>query len=316
MLASELFYLLKPLIPRWVQIGLRRKIVLHKCLSCSHVWPIDPRSSNPPDQWTGWPEGKRFALVLTHDVDTAGGHQKCMELARLETAMGFRSSFNFVPERYAVSAELRRYLTEHGFEVGVHGLIHDGKLYKSREVFQSRAVRINRYLEEWEATGFRSPSMQHNLEWIHDLNIEYDASTFDTDPFEPQPGGMQTIFPFYVAGNDGSKGYVELPYTLPQDFTLFVLIGETNIDIWKRKLDWIVQNGGMALLNVHPDYMSFEGGKRQVDEYPAQFYEEFLQHVLTSYQGLFWHVRAKDMACYWLAEILPRQTRTAPLEMQ
>jgi hypothetical protein len=79
--------------------------------------------------------------------------------------------------------------------------------------------------------------MIRNLEWIHDLNIEYDASTFDTDPFEPQPEGVTTIFPFWIRGNGDQNGYVELPYTLSQDFTLFILMGEKSREIWKRKLD-------------------------------------------------------------------------------
>ncbi len=134
------------------------------------------------------------------------GQERCQQLKELEMKHGFRSSFNFVPRRYEVSADLRRCLAEAGFEVGVHGLYHDGKYYDSREIFRNRAVHINNYLREWEAVGFRSPSMQHNLEWIHDLNIEYDASTFDTDPFEPQSDGVRTIFPFLVTGSAGTEG--------------------------------------------------------------------------------------------------------------
>ena len=33
-----------------------------------------------------------------------------------------------------------------------------------------------------------------------------------------------TIFPFWVESNHDKKGYVELPYTLPQDFLLYILI--------------------------------------------------------------------------------------------
>ena len=98
--------------------------------------------------------------------------------------------------------------------------------------------------------------MFHNLEWLKELNVLYDASTFDTDPFEPQPDGANTIFPFWVGRSDGS-GYVELPYTLPQDSTLFLVLGEKTNDIWKRKLDWVARHGGLALVNVHPDYTAF-----------------------------------------------------------
>ena len=110
--------------------------------------------------------------------------------------------------------------------------------------------------------------MQHKLSWLHELGVEYDTSTFDTDPFEPEPDGTATIFPFWVPGPNGS-GYVELSYTLVQDFTLFRVLRERNIDIWKRKLDWIVERGGMVLLNTHPDYMCF-GGKPARDEFPVE----------------------------------------------
>ena len=118
--------------------------------------------------------------------------------------------------------------------MGVHGLEHDGKLYSSKENFFGRAQRINEYLHRWKATGFRSPLMQHKLSWLHALDVDYDTSTFDTDPFEPEPDGMGTIFPFWVPGEAGG-GYVELPYTLVQDFTLFRVLQEKNIDIWKRE---------------------------------------------------------------------------------
>ena len=36
---------------------------------------------------------------------------------------------------------------------------------------------------------------------------------------------------------------------------------EKTPEIWKRKLDWIARQGGLALVNIHPDYIDFsEGG--------------------------------------------------------
>ena len=296
---NRIYYLLKPFIPRHLQIKIRRQMVMRKRLACANTWPIDRKSNKKPDGWLGWPEGKRFALVLTHDVETAKGLNKCYELIRLEEKLGFRSSFNFVAEEYDIMPELRRYLTGNGFEVGIHGLYHNGNLYKSKKIFQRQAVRINQYLKEWGSAGFRAPSMYHNLNWTHSLNIEYDASTFDTDPFEPQPDGMGTIFPFFVHGNSSQKGYVELPYTLSQDFTLFIIMQEKTIDIWKRKLDWIVENGGMALFITHPDYMNFDGTKLNHEEYPARYYKEFLEYIKSKYAGQYWHALPKEMARFW-----------------
>ncbi len=297
---TNIYYYIKPVIPRHIQIVLRRKLILQKRLSCADIWPIDRKASNPPKGFPGWPGQKKFALVLTHDVDTAKGLEKCHKLVKIEEELGFCSSFNFAPERYSVLPELRHYLTNNGFEVGVHGLYHDGKLYKSKKVFQSRAIKINQYLKEWESVGFRSPAMHHNLDWIHDLNIEYDSSTFDTDPFEPQSDGVGTIFPFRVPKNSTDKGYIELPYTLSQDFTLFVLMKEETIDIWKQKLDWIADSGGMALLNTHPDYMNFDKGKLGMEEYSVEFYEEFLGYIKSKYEDQYWHVLPKEVARFCL----------------
>jgi hypothetical protein len=301
MLINDIYYLLKPLIPRRLQIALRRTIAHRKRSLYSELWPIDEKAAKLPDHWPGWPYQKQFAVVLTHDVETAKGQEKCLDLIKLETEFGFRSSFNFVPERYKVLSELRHYLTQNEFEVGVHDLTHDGKLYRSRNIFNKRAVRINHYLKEWKSVGFRSGAMHHNLTWIHDLNIEYDSSTFDTDPFESQPDGMRTIFPLWIPGNSAPNGYVELPYTLPQDFTLFVLMQEKSIDIWKRKFDWIARNGGMALLITHPDYMNFGGQKQGIEQYPVEYYIEFLEYIKCSkFEGQYWHVLPKDIARFWM----------------
>jgi hypothetical protein len=301
----DMYYTVKPLLPRRLQIFLRSKLVLHKRKSCESIWPIDEGASKLPEAWPGWPDQKQFALVLTHDVETAKGIKKFLSLVMLEEKLGFRSSFNFVPERYYTPPELRHCLTSKGFEVGVHGLYHDGKLYKTRKIFQQRAVRINHYLKEWNAVGFRSPAMHHNLEWLHELNIHYDASTFDTDPFEAQPDGMRTIFPFWVQSKASPHKYVELPYTLPQDFTLFILMQEQTIDIWKKKSDWIAAHGGMALVNTHPDYMHFAGKKPGMEEYPAEYYVTFLEYIKKNYEGQYWHALPRDVARFWALAFCP-----------
>jgi hypothetical protein len=250
-------------------------------------------------RWPGWPDRHQFAFVLLHDVESELGQSRCPELMALDGKMGFRSLFSFVAEGYQVSSALRRDLVNNGFEVGIHGLKHDGKLFVSEKSFAKQADRMNGYLKEWESVGFVSPSMQRNLAWMHYLNIEYATSTFDTDPFEPDPEGMRKIFPFIVKGRDGRHQYVELSYTLPQDFTLFVLLKEKTIDIWKKKLDWIAAKGGMALLITHPDYMNYGNGKCAVDEYSVELYREFLEYVQAKYRGRFWNPLPKEISQFW-----------------
>ena len=298
MIRNKLYYGIKPLLPAFARRAIRRWFALRKRSQVSDIWPILPGSERPPNGWPGWPQGKKFAFVLTHDVEGPGGVAKCRQLMELEMKLGFRSSFNIIPEGdYRVTRELREELTRNGFEVGVHDLHHDGQLYRSRKNFGENAARINRYLKEWGAVGFRAGFMLHQLDWLADLDIQYDTSTFDTDPFEPQPDGVETIFPFWKEGANG-RNYVELPYTLPQDSTLFLLFGEPDPGIWLRKLDWIAGHGGMALINTHPDYIAFDREPTGNQTYKADFYKTLLDYARQRYGETAWFALPRDVAAY------------------
>jgi glycosyltransferase involved in cell wall biosynthesis len=309
MLSHRFYYGLKPYVPWRVRMALRRLSARRKREQFSDVWPIDRAATKAPTNWRGWPQDKKFAFVISHDVEGPAGLAKCERLAALEEQMGFRSCFNFIPEgEYSVPATLRASLTARGFEVGVHDLQHDGKLFRSRRDFELKAARINGYLRDWNVAGFRSGFMLRNLEWLHDLNIRYDSSTFDTDPFEPQSDGAGTIFPFWISarGNSGvsagpasnpspARGYMELPYTLPQDSTLFLVLQEKSAEIWLRKLDWLAAHGGMALVNVHPDYLRFDEAPSS-RTYPVEHYIALLEHVRSRYAGTYWHSLPRQVA--------------------
>jgi hypothetical protein len=172
--------------------------------------------------------------------------------------------------------------------------------------------------------------MFRNLDWIGYLDLEYDMSTFDTDPFEPQPDGVGTIFPFIVYRNsvqgpgfkvqdfnstdptnsrntinstDSKNFFIELPYTLPQDHLLFIVLRERDIGTWRRKIDWIAGKGGMALLNTHPDYMTPSARNGCKEEYPISFYIEFLNYISNRYKGEYWHGLPRETAAVWRAMI-------------
>lgn len=306
MLAHRLYYGLKPYLPWRLRMTLRRWAARRKRAQYTPSWPIDPSAAQPPVDWPGWPEGKQFAFAITHDVEGPAGLERCLPLVAIEAELGFRSCFNFIPEGpYRVPDSLRAALRSHGCEIGVHDLEHDGRLFASKARFGPKADRINRHLNDWEADGFRGAFMLRNLEWIHDLQVKYDSSTFDTDPFEPQTEAAGTIFPFWIPRvpqepNGGATpasrtGYVELPYTLPQDSTLFLVLQEATPDIWLRKLDWVAEHGGMALVNIHPDYVQFDGTASD-RTYPVAHYRRLLEHVRTRYAGRFWHALPREIA--------------------
>jgi glycosyltransferase involved in cell wall biosynthesis len=315
--ANRLYYNLKPYLPWGFRMALRRIVARRKLKDCQGIWPINEAAGNPPAGWPGWPEGKKFAVLLTHDVEGPEGVAKCRRLMQLEKELGFHSAFNFIPEGdYAVSRELREELSQNGFEIGVHDLHHDGKLFQTRQDFSKNAREINHYLKEWGAAGFRSGFMLREMDWLQDLNIQYDASTFDTDPFEPQPDGTGTIFPFWVPRprsemrdpksvqpsafslQPSARGYIELPYTLAQDSTLFLVMRDRTPAIWLQKLDWIAGRGGMALVNVHPDYLRFPDEPASPRTYPVALYVELLKHVRKRHAGMYWQPLPREAAAF------------------
>lgn len=310
----EIFYYIKPVIPRGLQILARQTIAAYKRNASKHIWPINSSATALPIGWNGWPNQNRFALVLSHDVDTVRGLDRCIQLMEIEKDLGFISTFNFVAEDYKVPISLLQELKESGFDVGLHGLRHNGKLFSSRNIFDLSIPRINYYLRKWGAVGFHSPSMHRNLDWISELDIEYSSSTFDTDPFEPQPDGVNTIFPIWITNSSRTRGYIELPYTLPQDHCLFVILKETDIKVWNQKLKWLAENCGMAFLNTHPDYMNFSGRRNSLEEYPVNYYRDFLEHIQNEYKGQYWHVQPKGLARFWSSMLIESQVSPANLE--
>lgn len=297
--SKQLYYSLKPFLPRYVINQIKSANARKANKEFSLQWPIEDRFAHfqweiirqimiltSEDELTihhFWPRGNRFALVLTHDIETAKGQTFVRKVADLEENLGFRSSFNFVPERYQLDYQLINDLSDRGFEVGIHGLKHDGKLFRSENTFKKRSLAINSYFEELDAVGFRSPLMHRNPEWMQSLNIEYDLSFFDTDPFEPMAGGCMTIWPFTIGR------FVELPYTLVQDSTLGFVLGETTPRIWLDKLEFIKSFWGMALLNTHPDYL--------IDSNIWVIYQEFLQTIKDQHN--YWHALPREVARWW-----------------
>jgi hypothetical protein len=126
--------------------------------------------------------------------------------------------------------------------------------------------------------------MHRNPYWMQALEIEYDLSFFDTDPYEPIPGGCMSIWPFFIGH------FVELPYTLVQDSTLGLVLGENTPRIWMEKVAFIEQYRGMALLNSHPDYLS------QPDIW--NIYVKFLMEMKE--KNNFWHALPREVARWWL----------------
>jgi peptidoglycan/xylan/chitin deacetylase (PgdA/CDA1 family) len=265
-LKRKLYYnFVRKIVPLKIRQGLQKNAVKNIRYNDDFIWDEYVNLVNENGCKIQYPEGNKWALVLTHDVETEEGLKYVPNIINVENKFGFKSSFNIVPHKYNIDDGIINLIKETGNEVGIHGYNHDGRLYYSEKIFNERAVYINEALKKYDSVGFRSPQMHRNLKWLQKLNIEYDASCFDYDPFQPFPGGTGSIWPF-KAGK-----FWELPYTLPQDHILFYVLGVKNIDIWKRKADWVIANNGVVLILTHPDYLKER-------EY-IKWYEELLGYL-------------------------------------
>ena len=127
---------LRPVMPRPLQIALRRRYAGVQRRSDFPRWPAETALHDLVDRVLGWaadaageplrtwpwPDEHAWALVLTHDVEKAAGRDAIDRVRAVEAAAGVRSSWNLVPERYDVPDALVARLHAAGCEVGVHGL--------------------------------------------------------------------------------------------------------------------------------------------------------------------------------------------------
>ncbi len=279
---------LRPLIPLWLRRQIQAQHVPavhphHNFINAEFINLVLSVQENRSRLERNYPSPFTGSVVLTHDVDTEPGFRNIPLVFEIEQRLGMKSSWNIVPYKYKVDPGIIRLLQDSGHEIGIHGYNHDGKLYYSKKIFDQRVPLINRAIREYHAVGFRSPMVHRNLQWLQQLDIEYDGSCFDNDPYQPFPGGTGSIWPF-VAGK-----FVELPYTMPQDHTLFYVLGVKDISVWKTKAEWISQNHGVILTLTHPDYLNTEEHLR--------VYTELLELL----RGIpnQWFCLPRELASWW-----------------
>ncbi len=262
----DLYYFFRPILPVPIRRVLQRTSLRRQMKNPFPGWPVDrtvdllfeklmelalKANGNVPIPFIWfWPAGARAAFILTHDVETAAGVKFCPTLMDIDSEFGFRSSFQVVPEeRYEVPDSFLQGIKNRGFEVNVHDLNHDGNLFRERKEFRRRAEQINQYAARFGTRGFRSGALYRQLDWFDALDISYDMSVPSAGHLDPQAGGCCTIMPYFV-GN-----ILEIPVTATQDYSLFHILNQYSIDLWKRQTETIIKGNGLVSIITHPDYL-------------------------------------------------------------
>jgi hypothetical protein len=265
-LLSKAYYFIRPILPVAVRRHLQKFYLRDWDKLAFPSWPVDCSVGNLfeklflfclrsnsveriPFIWF-WPNGAPSASIMTHDVETEAGRNYCATLMDIDDSFKIKSSFEIIPEeRYGVDQDFLQSVRDRGFEVVIHDLNHDGHLYKDRNQFLERAAKINSYGRKYAATGFRSGALYRRQVWYDALEFSYDMSVPNVAHLDPQRGGCCTVMPYFLGE------ILELPVTATQDYTLFHILEDYSIDLWKHQIQLIMEKHGLISFIVHPDYI-------------------------------------------------------------
>jgi hypothetical protein len=299
----QAYYLMRPLLPVPFRRQLQRRHLRGWKQLRFPAWPVDATvervhkrllalalraqgASQIPFVWF-WPDGFSSCAMMTHDVETSAGVEACSRLMDIDDGFGIKSAFEFVPEqRYALAAGFLEKVRERGFEINIHDLNHDGHLFADRDEFLRRAERINRYARLYCVRGFRSAVLYRNVEWYGELEFSYDMSIPNVAHLEPQRGGCCTVMPFFIGD------ILELPVTTAEDYTLFHMLRDYSLDLWRCQLGQIMDEHGLASFIVHPDYLR---PKRATDTYTALL--AYLAELRSA--GKIWIAQPGEVDTWW-----------------
>ena len=213
-----------------------------------------------------WPDGAPNALVMTHDVETSVGRDFTLKLMDLDDSYGIKASYQVIPEkRYQVPDEYVSEIRKRGCEFNIHDLNHDGHLYRERNEFERRAAGINAYAKQYQAQGFRAGAMYRRQDWFDVFEFSYDMSVPNVAHLEPLRGGCCTVMPYFIGK------IVELPLTTAQDYSIFQILDDYSIDLWKQQINLIKEKNGLMSLLTHPDYL--------IELRARKVYESFLDYL-------------------------------------
>lgn len=309
----KLYYLSRDFLPFWIRRQVQRIYFQGWQRLTFPFWPVDTTVDRLhrrilrltmevadikklPFIWF-WPNAAPSCLIMTHDVETIAGRDFSPQLMDLDDSYGFKAAYQIVPEqRYEVSDEYVATIRARGCEFNIHDLNHDGRLYSERGEFARRAARINDYLRHYKSQGFRAGAMYRRQEWYDVFDFSYDMSVPNVAHLEPLRGGCCTVMPYFIGR------ILEIPLTTVEDYSLFHILKDYSIGLWKQQCALIRGRSGLMSFLAHPDYL-IERRARKVYESLL----DYLRAMITEEQ--IWSTLPADVDLWWRARSQMRLVR-------
>jgi hypothetical protein len=103
---------------------------------------------------------------------------------------------------------------------------------------------------------------------------------------DPQPGGCCTVLPYFIGK------ILELQVTTTRDYSLFQILHDYAIRLWKQQISLIREKHGVVSFIIHPDYILSAAARR--------VYAELLGYLsqLRS-EGETWIALPREVAAWW-----------------
>ena len=116
--------------------------------------------------------------------------------------------------------------------------------------------------------------------------MSFDMSVPNVSHLEPQRGGCCTVMPYFVGK------ILELPLTTIQDYSLFHILGDYSIALWKKQIDLILAKNGLISILTHPDYL--------IEKCARAVYVDLLTHLgQLRDEGQLWMALPGDVDRWW-----------------
>ncbi len=248
-----------------------------------------------------WPAGKKYAVLLTHDLDSDYALRRPRALNSLREVgedLGLHSAWLVVTRLLDAGMAALDDLHAAGHEIGCHGMRHDHRLaFLPEKRLAERIRKASMLIDRYGTTGFRSPNFLRTPALFRALDklFEYDMSMLEltSDPTNPLAGktGCSTCLPFLINATD----LLEIPTTVPLDchYELLGLDAEKALRCQLDVIAGIRARCGVANILAHPEpYFSLRKPWLVA-------YRRLVEHVAADPNA--WVARPRDLNRHWRA---------------
>jgi hypothetical protein len=128
--------------------------------------------------------------------------------------------------------------------------------------------------------------MYRNLDWYDAFEFSYDMSSPNVAHLEPQRGGCCTVMPYFVGK------ILEIPLTTSQDYSVFQILNDYSIELWKEQIGLIHKRNGLISFISHPDYL--------IETRARRVYEQLLEYLRQIAEDEnIWFALPGDVDTWW-----------------